>query len=140
MGARITDLRAHDVRFPTSDLLDGSDAMNPDPDYSAAFAILETDDANLEGHGMTFTIGRGNEVCVTAIEAFRALVVGWSLDEIESDLGGFWRRLAAPYRKHRPTRPRHRRPNKLEHPRQCVEQWSHDRARRYGPGVDSGYR
>ena len=62
----------HDLRFPTSDLLDGSDAMNPDPDYSAAYVVLTTDDPALTGHGMTFTIGRGNEVCCAAIEAMRA--------------------------------------------------------------------
>lgn len=94
MSPRITALHVHDVRFPTSDLLDGSDAMNPDPDYSAAFAVLETDVAGLTGHGMTFTIGRGNEVCTAAIEAFRPLVVSRSLDEIEADLGAYWRSLA----------------------------------------------
>lgn len=55
---RITGIRTHDLRFPTSDMLDGSDAMNPDPDYSAAYVILETDGA-YEGHGLTFTLGRG---------------------------------------------------------------------------------
>ena len=65
---KITGLATHDLRFPTSDTLDGSDAMNPDPDYSAAYVILETDGAH-EGHGLTFTIGRGNEICVAAIEA-----------------------------------------------------------------------
>ena len=65
MAPRITGLRAHDVRFPTSDGLHGSDAMNPDPDYSAAVAIVETDGGTSErlcGHGLTFTIGRGNEI------------------------------------------------------------------------------
>ena len=74
--AVITDLVVHDVRFPTSEFLDGSDAMNPDPDYSAAYAELRTDDPDLTGWGMTFTIGRGNEVCGAAIEAFRSHVVG----------------------------------------------------------------
>ena len=59
---KITSIKTFDLRFPTSDNLDGSDAMNPDPDYSAAYIILETD-AGLEGHGLTFTIGRGNELC-----------------------------------------------------------------------------
>ena len=68
---RITDLRTVDVRFPTSAHLDGSDAMNPDPDYSAAYVILETDQPGLEGHGLTFTIGRGNDLCCRAIEAMR---------------------------------------------------------------------
>jgi L-fuconate dehydratase len=89
----IRDLSVHDVRFPTSDFGDGSDAMNPDPDYSAAFAILHTDDAE-SGHGMTFTIGRGTEICTRAIEAYRPFLVGRDLDEIESDLGAFWRSLA----------------------------------------------
>jgi L-fuconate dehydratase len=87
----ITGLETLDVRFPTSRSLDGSDAMNPDPDYSAAYAIVHTDDQSLTGHGFTFTIGRGNEVCVAAIEALRPLVVGRSLEEISSDLGAFWR-------------------------------------------------
>lgn len=90
----ITRLRTHDVRFPTSDALHGSDAMNPDPDYSAAVAILETDDDALAGHGLTFTIGRGNEICVAAIRAFEGHVVGRDLDEIEADMSGFWRSLA----------------------------------------------
>ena len=65
----IIDMRVLDLRFPTSQHLDGSDAMNPDPDYSAAYVILETDTPGLEGHGLTFTIGRGNEICCAAIEA-----------------------------------------------------------------------
>jgi L-fuconate dehydratase len=93
MSIRITDLAVHDVRFPTSDFLDGSDAMNPDPDYSAAYATLETD-GDLAGHGMTFTIGRGNEICAAAIESYRPLLIGLDLDEIEGDPGAFWRRLA----------------------------------------------
>src|SRR5438045_2027519 len=84
---------ALDIRFPTSRLLDGSDAMNPDPDYSAAYAIVRTDDEDLTGHGFTFTIGRGNEICVAAIEALRPLVVGRSLEELFADMGAFWRAL-----------------------------------------------
>jgi L-fuconate dehydratase len=83
----------HDLRYPTSDLLDGSDAMNPDPDYSAAYVELATDDPSLTGHGMTFTIGRGNDLCCAAIEAFRDHVVGRDLDALEADTGGFWRDL-----------------------------------------------
>jgi len=94
MGLRITGLRAHDIRFPTSEGLHGSDAMNPDPDYSAAVAIVETDDPALSGHGLTFTIGRGTEICVAAIRAFERHVVGRGVDEIEADLGAFWRSLA----------------------------------------------
>lgn len=84
---RITDLVVSDVRFPTSELLDGSDAMNPDPDYSAAYVELRTDDPGLRGFGMTFTIGRGNDICCAAIEAFRPHVVGRRLDDLEADLG-----------------------------------------------------
>jgi L-fuconate dehydratase len=92
---RIISLKTHDLRFPTSKFLDGSDAMNPDPDYSAAYVILETDHPQgLAGHGFTFTIGRGNEICVAAINAFRGLVEGRTLEEITSDMGGFWRALA----------------------------------------------
>ncbi len=94
MAPRITTLRAHDIRFPTSDGLHGSDAMNPDPDYSAAVAVLETDEDGLSGHGLTFTIGRGNEICVAAIRAYERHVVGRDLDEIEADMGAFWRSLA----------------------------------------------
>jgi L-fuconate dehydratase len=71
----------------------GSDAVNVDPDYSAAYVILKTD-GDLEGHGLTFTVGRGNEVCVAAIEAFRHLVVGQSLEAITADFAGYWRSLA----------------------------------------------
>ncbi len=90
---RITRCEARDIRFPTSRALDGSDAMNPDPDYSAAYAILHTDGAE-QGHGFTFTIGRGNELCAAAIRALAPLVVGRTLAEVTEDMGGFWRRLA----------------------------------------------
>ena len=89
----ITGLRIRDVRFPTSLSLDGSDAMNPDPDYSAAYVVLETDTAGLEGHGLTFTIGRGNEICVAAIGALRERVIGLDLDWIATDAGRFWRHV-----------------------------------------------
>jgi L-fuconate dehydratase len=88
-GARIVALDCFDVRFPTSIEHDGSDAMNPDPDYSAAYAILRTDVDGLEGHALCFTIGRGNEVVVTAIQALREHVVGRLIDDITGDLGGF---------------------------------------------------
>ncbi|MEN4909094.1 L-fuconate dehydratase [Rahnella bonaserana] len=87
----ITALRVEDVRFPTSLALDGSDAMNPDPDYSAAYVILETDDPALKGHGLTFTIGRGNEICCAAIKALEHLIVGRDLAVITGDMGKFWR-------------------------------------------------
>ena len=73
----ITALDVLDVRFPTSRTLDGSDAMNPDPDYSAAYVVVRTDAGDgLEGHGLTFTIGRGTEVVVAGIDALRTLVIG----------------------------------------------------------------
>lgn len=94
MPTRITHAVVHDVRFPTSRQLDGSDAMNPDPDYSAAYVILQTDRPDgLAGHGMTFTIGRGNEVCVRAIESLMPLVVGRTLESLTADMAGFWRSL-----------------------------------------------
>ncbi|PYG34524.1 L-fuconate dehydratase [Pelagimonas varians] len=88
----ITGLSTHDLRFPTSDSLDGSDAMNPDPDYSAAYVVLHTD-GDHEGHGLTFTIGRGNEICVAAIHAIKPLLVGLDLDWIRADMGRFWRHI-----------------------------------------------
>jgi L-fuconate dehydratase len=90
----ITDLDVIDIRFPTSRTLDGSDAMNPDPDYSAAYVVLRTDDADgLTGHGLTFTIGRGTEVVVAGVRALRPLVVGRSTDDIFPAMGAFWRSL-----------------------------------------------
>jgi L-fuconate dehydratase len=88
----ITAFEVYDVRFPTSLRQDGSDAMNPHPDYSAAYVILQTD-MPLTGHGLTFTIGRGNEVVVEAIRALAPLVIGSSLEEIVAHMGVFWRRL-----------------------------------------------
>ncbi|MFI6259888.1 L-fuconate dehydratase [Micromonospora zamorensis] len=88
--AVITSVDTYDVRFPTSRDLDGSDAMNPDPDYSAAYLVLSTDDGP-DGHGFTFTIGRGNEVCRAAIEALAPYVVGLDPDTV--DLGAFARSL-----------------------------------------------
>ncbi|WP_194904981.1 L-fuconate dehydratase [Catenulispora rubra] len=86
--SRIVGFETFDVRFPTSRELDGSDAMNPDPDYSAAYLILRTDaDDGLEGHGFTFTIGRGNDVQVAAIEALRDHVLGRDVEEVCADPG-----------------------------------------------------
>jgi L-fuconate dehydratase len=88
----ITALEAFDVRFPTSRTLAGSDAMNAAPDYSATYVILRTDRRDgLEGHGLTFTIGRGNEVVLAAAQALRPLIVGRSLEAIAADMGRFWR-------------------------------------------------
>ncbi|MEU6769615.1 L-fuconate dehydratase [Streptomyces sp. NPDC046853] len=87
-SARIIAADTYDVRFPTSRELDGSDAMNPDPDYSAAYVVLRTDaDDGLEGHGFTFTIGRGNDVQVAAIESLRHHVLGRSVEELCADPG-----------------------------------------------------
>jgi L-fuconate dehydratase len=84
----------YDIRFPTSATGAGADAMNPDPDYSAAYVALETDDpSGLAGHGLTFTIGRGTEVCVAAIEALLPHVVGATVEDLIADLGGLWRGL-----------------------------------------------
>ncbi len=94
MAITITEVVVRDIRFPTSKTLDGSDAMNPDPDYSAAYVILKTDDRNgLEGHGLTFTIGRGNELCVAAIGALAPLVIGKTLENFTSDMGAFWQMI-----------------------------------------------
>jgi L-fuconate dehydratase len=93
-SGRITGLRVLDVRFPTSQSQDGSDAMNPDPDYSAAYVILTTDRADgTEGHGLTFTIGRGNDVVAVAIEALKPLVVGQPVAAFTSAPGAFWKHL-----------------------------------------------
>jgi L-fuconate dehydratase len=94
MAPRIISLDVMDVRFPTSRQLDGSDAMNRDPDYSAAYVILGTDDPSWPtGHGLTFTTGRGTEVVVAAVEALRPLVLGRSSGDVFGDIGGFWRDL-----------------------------------------------
>ena len=86
----ITHLTARDIRFPTSQHLDGSDAMNPDPDYSCVYVTLHTDVDGLKGNGITFTIGRGNELCTQAVDALAPLVVGKSLEDITADMAGFW--------------------------------------------------
>src|SRR5437868_893074 len=100
MTYRFVELSTYDVRFPTSRQLDGSDAMNPDPDYSAAYVVLRTDEppstddpAGREGHGFAFTIGRGNEVQTAAILALKPYIVGRPVKEVLDDLGGLWREL-----------------------------------------------
>ncbi|MDQ2913740.1 MAG: fuconate dehydratase, partial [Chloroflexota bacterium] len=91
-GSTITALEALDIRFPTSRTLDGSDAMNTAPDYSATYVTLRTDRGDgLAGHGLTFTIGRGTEVVVAAAHALRPLIVGKTLEAIAADMGRFWR-------------------------------------------------
>ena len=94
MSLTITDFEVLDLRFPTSRTRDGSDAMHPDPDYSAAYVILHTDQGR-EGHGLTFTIGRGTDVCVAAIEALAPHVVGRPLGDITGDMAGFWRTITS---------------------------------------------
>ncbi len=91
---RIVDLEVRDIRFPTSLEKDGSDAMNRDPDYSAAYVILKTDRPDgIQGHGLTFTCGRGTEVVVAAVMALRPLVVGQPLEAFTGAPGAFWRHL-----------------------------------------------
>ncbi|MDX5431982.1 MAG: L-fuconate dehydratase [Halomonas sp.] len=92
----ITRLEVQDIRFPTSRSLDGSDAMNAAPDYSATYVTLHTDAGNgLSGHGLTFTIGRGNEICVKAVESLAYLIEGRRLDDITTEMGRFWRELTS---------------------------------------------
>ena len=82
-----------DIRFPTSLELDGSDAMNPDPDYSAAYVSFGDSQADLIGHASVFTIGRGNDVQVAALEALRPYVMGRDLEELLSDMGALYKEL-----------------------------------------------
>lgn len=90
----ITRVEVQDIRFPTSRSLDGSDAMNAAPDYSAAYVILHTDEATgPQGHGLSFTIGRGNEIVVTAARSLAPLVEGRALEEITANMGVFWREV-----------------------------------------------
>ncbi|MFY0988839.1 L-fuconate dehydratase [Halomonas sp. C05BenzN] len=90
----ITRVEVQDIRFPTSRSLDGSDAMNAAPDYSATYVILHTDEADgPRGHGLTFTIGRGNEIVVTAVKSLAPLVEGRDLAAITDDMGAFWRAI-----------------------------------------------
>jgi L-alanine-DL-glutamate epimerase-like enolase superfamily enzyme len=90
---RITSVEVVDVRFPTSLTLDGSDAMNKDGDYSAAYVVLRTDSPGVAGHGFTFTIGRGNDLCVSAAAQRAKPLVGRDVDELCGDLGGIYREL-----------------------------------------------
>ena len=90
---KVTSISYRQVRFPTSEDLSGSDAMNPEPDYSAAYIVLETD-GGLGGHGLSFTLGRGTEIVIAAVEALRPLVVGLSVEDCAENMGAVWRRLA----------------------------------------------
>ena len=92
MPVTIKEVIARDIRFPTSRTLDGSDAMNPNPDYSAAYVILKTDHPEgIEGHGLTFTIGRGNELCVQAVYSLSYLIIGKTLESFTKNMAGFWK-------------------------------------------------
>ncbi|NJQ03622.1 enolase C-terminal domain-like protein [Streptomyces zingiberis] len=92
MAELITAVEAADIRFPTSLDLDGSDAMNPEPDYSGTYVTVRTG-AGAVGHGLAFTVGRGNEVTVAAVRALAELVTGLPVEEVLADLGAFSRRL-----------------------------------------------
>ncbi len=89
----IDSISVRDIRFPTSQGLDGSDAMNPDPDYSCAYVTIGVDGSSLQGCGLTFTIGRGNELCVAAVESLKPLVLGLTVNELRDNPAAFWRRL-----------------------------------------------
>ena len=93
MPHTITGAEVYDIRFPTSQQLDGSDAMNPDPDYSAAYIVLKTSSPELSGHGMTFTIGRGNELCVAGIRSLAALLQGVSVESLMAEPVLLYRKL-----------------------------------------------
>jgi L-fuconate dehydratase len=94
LNPKITSFTVTDVRFPTSDHGDGSDAMHGSPDYSAAYVVFKTD-TDFEGHGLTFTLGRGTELCVQAAEYLCQFVVGLTLEDIKSDFAGLWRKLSS---------------------------------------------
>jgi L-fuconate dehydratase len=96
MSTTITRVEVLDIRFPTSTGRHGSDAMHADPDYSAAYVILRTDRPDgLSGHGLTFTLGRGTELCVAGVRALAPLITGQTLEDIRADMAGFWRRLTS---------------------------------------------
>src|SRR5207245_3975830 len=96
MTTSITDVVVRDIRFPTSATLDGSDAMNPDPDYSATYVVLQTDSPRgLQGYGLTFTNGRGNEICLAAVRALKHHLLGQTLEFLTGDLGAFWMQITS---------------------------------------------
>lgn len=90
---KITAVTTHDVRFPTSLTMDGSDAMNKDGDYSAAYVVIHTDDPSVSGYGFTFTIGRGNDLCVEGARQRGLPLVGMDVQNAVADLGGVYRTL-----------------------------------------------
>ncbi len=89
---KIVSIKTYDIRFPTSENLDGSDAINKDPDYSAAYVELTTELGN-KGYGLIFTIGRGNDICCQAIECMEHLVIGYDLNDIKADMNSFYDQL-----------------------------------------------
>ena len=91
--SRFVSLETRDIRFPTSRSLDGSDAMNPQPDYSAAYLVVGTDEDGPAGHGFTFTTGRGNDIQVAAIRALDPWIAGRDVDDVLDHLGDFGREL-----------------------------------------------
>lgn len=97
MSTLITQVAVRDIRFPTSRSMDGSDAMNSTSDYSATYVTLHTDSGDgLEGHGLTFTIGRGNDLCVEAVKALaRLFVTGRTLESITANFGAYWHEIVA---------------------------------------------
>ena len=95
MGATITALNVFDVRFPTSTMLDGSDAMNADPDYSAGYLRIDTDQPGLSGHSLVFTIGRGNDVQIAAIKMLVERFAGMDIDEAFKNIGQITRQLSS---------------------------------------------
>ena len=92
MSNKIVSLKIHDVRFPTSEQLDGSDATNKDPDYSATYIVLETEQGN-RGYALVFSIGRGNDVCCAAVESMRHLIIGQETGAIKKNIGCFYDHL-----------------------------------------------
>src|SRR6478672_4099584 len=92
-ASRISTATTVDVRFPTSEQLDGSDAMNPDPDYSAAYLSLSSDADDLLGAGFVFTTGRGNNIAAEAIQTVADDLVGESVEDLLADMGATYRRF-----------------------------------------------
>ncbi|GLG96997.1 Mitochondrial enolase superfamily member 1 [Gryllus bimaculatus] len=93
-GLVIRNLQARDIRFPTSLGAHGSDAMHTDPDYSCAYVVIYTE-RDVEGHGLTFTLGRGTEIVVQAINSMSSMVIGKDAAEIFQNFGAFWRQLTS---------------------------------------------
>jgi len=95
MAIKIISASVSDVRFPTSRMLDGSDAMNQDPDYSAAYLEFSTDDPQLSGHSLVFTIGRGNDIQIGAIKALTGKIVGLTVENAFAQIGKISRELSS---------------------------------------------